>query len=40
MLQDRFSDLSIIYIERSLVNKINAEDILNELPKSDRRLAL
>lgn len=40
MVQQRFTNLSVINIERDLANKIVPEEILNTFAKIDRRLCL
>jgi len=38
MTNDRFSNLSLLHIERDLANIINSEDILNIFAQTSRRL--
>jgi len=40
MLQDRFSDLSILYIEKDMSKNINSNDILNIFADKNRYLLL
>jgi hypothetical protein len=40
MNQDRFTDLSFIYIERDLSNELSNEKILNKFTISNRRFQL
>lgn len=40
MEQDRFTDLSIINIERELSNQIDNEQILNKFAEKERRMQL
>jgi len=40
MLQDRFTNLSILHIEKDLTKSIESENILNEFSKSSRMLVL
>jgi hypothetical protein len=40
MNQDRFTDLSLIYIERDLSNELSNEKILNKFAISNRRFQL
>lgn len=40
MEQDRFTNLSIIYIERSISNEIDSNEILKEFVKNDHELQL
>lgn len=37
MIQERFSNLSIIHIERDISNNINSEDILNDFSSANNR---
>lgn len=40
MSNDRFSNLSILHVERDLSSKINTEDILNIFNTNKRRIDL
>lgn len=40
MSQDRFSNSSLIYIEKDISNKLNTEDILNKFALSNHRIQL
>jgi len=40
MEQDRFTDLSIINIERELSNQIDNKQILNKFSEKERRMQL
>lgn len=40
MTQDRFSHLSILHIERDIVNNLDPDMILDEYAKQDRRIDL
>lgn len=40
MLQDRFTNLSILHIERDLTKSVDSECILNEFAKSSRMMLL
>jgi len=40
MLQDRFTDLSLLYIEKDLTKNINSNDILNIFADKNRYLVL
>lgn len=40
MAQNRFTNLSILNIERELSNTINNDDILNQFAKKDRKMQL
>lgn len=40
MLQDRFSNLAVLNIERDIVNSLNNEDILNVYCTKDRKFVL
>jgi len=38
MVQDKFTNLGILNIEREQFNKINNEDILNKFAEKDRKM--
>jgi len=40
MEQDRFTNLSVVYIERSISNKIDNNEMLKEFVKNDHKLLL
>ena len=40
MEQDRFTNLSVIYIERSISNEIDSNKVLKEFVKNDHKLQL
>jgi len=40
MNQDRFTDMSILHIERDISNKIESENILNNFALKNRRIDL